>query len=350
MADLNVLRTLYDLPSIVSHYTQETGRKIVCPMPHHEHHHMTPSFSMFVGPDGIQRFKCFGTCGVQGDVIDFLGFYHLGPTYNSNNPEHIELAVKYLTGESIQAKRTPLKKKHKPLNPTMAEMLVSEFERNLRNSYPAKIYLDRRGVLDVAPHFRLGYKFTPLEYVKGNTQVPGHYISIPTIQNGRVISIKLRRIDSHPDYIGIEDLPIRYDSVAGQRIGAGQPGIFNHDHIAYTTGFVFSPEGEFDVMLAQALGYEAWCFNTGGNVTCEIGPILAHAFTIIIADNDETGLRHAMQKQALLDRSEIVCAPESDLGALYDKGEDYARIFLDATLGDYRNTRAQWHATSLNSE
>lgn len=39
----------------------------LCPF----HNEKTPSFTVFVGTDAVERFKCFG-CGEQGDVLDFV--------------------------------------------------------------------------------------------------------------------------------------------------------------------------------------------------------------------------------------------------------------------------------------
>jgi DNA primase len=42
--------------------------KMRCPFPDHEDH--TPSFSIYRDKSGYDRFRCFGSCGRFGDVID----------------------------------------------------------------------------------------------------------------------------------------------------------------------------------------------------------------------------------------------------------------------------------------
>jgi len=48
---------------------QHDGNEFVACCPFHAEH--TPSFTIFTGRDGIQRFQCFG-CDAAGDVIDFI--------------------------------------------------------------------------------------------------------------------------------------------------------------------------------------------------------------------------------------------------------------------------------------
>ncbi len=319
--DLGVIRQLYDLPTVVARLTgMEARKKIVCPMPFHPHTNMSPSFGMFVDSQGIQRFKCFGNCGVEGDVIDFAGYYTIGQSYDSRNAEHVRLALSYLQAGGMCAPKTPLKKKKKSLDQRIVRPLVKQWEEALWTNEQAQAYLEERGVLSVAKHFRLGYRIIDPPYVKyeqdGGT-LPGHYIAIPTIENGRIVSVKLRRI---PTYYAEDDIkPIRYDFVSGDRIGSGQPGVFNHDEVAFQSGVVFSPEGEFDVMLIKAHGYLACCMNSGGNVLSDhLALILAHADPIWIADDDDTGQRHAEGKQKLVGKGIIVSTkPHKDLGELY---------------------------------
>jgi hypothetical protein len=330
--DLGVIRQLYDLPTIVAQLTGMAARKVmVCPMPFHQHYHLSPSFGMFVDADGIQRFKCFGQCGVQGDVIDFAGYYHLGQGYDPNNSEHIQAALAYLRGGGISAARTPLQKRNKPLDERIVRPLVEAWERALWENDQALAYLEQRGVLAVAGQFRLGYECIDPQYTKhkqrGGT-VPGHYISIPTIQDGRIISVKLRRIDSY--YTGCDNPPIRYDSVAGPQIGTGQPGIFNHDAVAFQSGLIFSPEGEFDVMLIEALGYRACCTNGGANVLSDrLELILAHSDPVWIEDDDEAGHRHAEMKQKMVGKGIIInTRPYKDLGDMYNDGQKESLLEL----------------------
>lgn len=48
---------------------QKDGREFVACCPFHSED--TPSFTIFAGQDGVDRFHCFG-CGERGDVLDFV--------------------------------------------------------------------------------------------------------------------------------------------------------------------------------------------------------------------------------------------------------------------------------------
>lgn len=69
--DLDQIRANTDLADVVGRYVElrRNGREYegCCPF----HADRTPSFTLFTGRDGIQRFHCHG-CGERGDVLDFL--------------------------------------------------------------------------------------------------------------------------------------------------------------------------------------------------------------------------------------------------------------------------------------
>jgi 5S rRNA maturation endonuclease (ribonuclease M5) len=70
--DIARLRAGLSLSSVVTQYGYTLGRsgrefETCCPF----HAEETPSFKIFAGHDGIERFHCFG-CGRKGDVLDFV--------------------------------------------------------------------------------------------------------------------------------------------------------------------------------------------------------------------------------------------------------------------------------------
>lgn len=71
MTDATTIRQQFALIDVVSRYLQlqRQGSEYVGLCPFHEDHH--PSFSIYLGRDGIQRFICF-SCQAAGDVIDFI--------------------------------------------------------------------------------------------------------------------------------------------------------------------------------------------------------------------------------------------------------------------------------------
>jgi|GEM_PF-912429 len=71
-SDVERLRRDVSLSATVEHYGYKLAwngqeRETCCPF----HAEDTPSFTLFVGQDGTERFFCFG-CGEKGDVLDFV--------------------------------------------------------------------------------------------------------------------------------------------------------------------------------------------------------------------------------------------------------------------------------------
>ena len=77
-------------------------RKIICPLPRHTHHNYTPSFSIF-WVDGRWRWRCHGSCNLQGDVIDLVGYMNL-PNYDPHDNGSIKRAIAILTTEKDGAR------------------------------------------------------------------------------------------------------------------------------------------------------------------------------------------------------------------------------------------------------
>lgn len=326
-SDLDALRSQYSLASVIGQYT-EFRSKMICPFPDHIHSNMTPSFSVHTDRDGVERFKCFGHCGHSGDVIDFVGYMNVAG-YDKNNPQHVMLAASML-GQRPPGKAVRLRRRKPPLQQATAKSLVGLWSRSLDRH--ARDYLEMRGVLSVAERFKLGYRYQPPQYAAYKSKgcvVPGHHISIPTIRGDYIVGVKFRRIDTHPDYQGVDCLPLRYDSLSGKNIGASKVGVFNYNEVAFTTDVVFSPEGELDALLIAALGFKAACLNGGANAYSDDLLVLAHANTIILADKDDAGLHHARSKSERLPGSTIESVPGGDVGHLYqERGKQYVEEWL----------------------
>ena len=92
-------------------------RKLICPLPDHKHNHYTPSFSIFWADDRW-RWRCFGNCDRQGDVIDLIGFMQV-PLYDKQEPRKLSAAMEILTGNTFKPSvPIPPKKKKIRLSPT----------------------------------------------------------------------------------------------------------------------------------------------------------------------------------------------------------------------------------------
>ena len=72
MSDIERLRAEKSLSDVASDFgiaLQKNGREFEACCPFHEEN--TPSFTIYPGKDGVQRFFCFG-CNERGDVVDFV--------------------------------------------------------------------------------------------------------------------------------------------------------------------------------------------------------------------------------------------------------------------------------------
>lgn len=74
MSDIDRIRRDYPMPATAQQYgvdLEADGQEYVACCPFHSED--TPSFTLFVGKDGVWRFQCFG-CGKNGDVVDFIKY------------------------------------------------------------------------------------------------------------------------------------------------------------------------------------------------------------------------------------------------------------------------------------
>ncbi len=74
MTDFQAIRDQFSLIDVVSRYIElkKSGSEYVALCPFHEEN--TPSFTVYTGSDGVQRYRCFGChAGSEGgDVLDFI--------------------------------------------------------------------------------------------------------------------------------------------------------------------------------------------------------------------------------------------------------------------------------------
>src|SRR5690606_22347505 len=67
--ELRVRYSIHDVARQFGLMLERNGDEWISLCPFHSE--KTPSFTVFVGIDGVERFHCFG-CGEQGDVLDFV--------------------------------------------------------------------------------------------------------------------------------------------------------------------------------------------------------------------------------------------------------------------------------------
>ena len=257
------VRQQYDIRSVLG--LAENKRVIVCPLPNHRHQNNTPSFSIYT-KNGMQYWKCHGSCNCEGDVIDLVGYLRL-PGYNRRNPTEVYRAVELLT------------------NRFEAGVVIHEKETRLigdtwRNFLPPD---DR--VVEYAVSRGLSYA-TIVSRKLGQWK---NYMTIPNFEEERLIGVKLRRID--------EGEP-RFFSLKGSKAG-----LFNYDDVNMKSGSVLIVKGEIPCMLLNQHGFLS-CAPTGGEGSHQSSErwriALALANKIVVGDNDDAGRRLGKSRAEML--------------------------------------------------
>ncbi len=278
------IRKMYDLVDIVERAgvllkggaTKKWG---LCPFPDHVHKSFTPSFSIYWTGDR-QRFKCHGSCGRSGDVIDFAGYMN-DASYNSDDNTKYVKAANLLSGGRYEIS-IPTRPPPTPSLPQwLADDCIPANSTTLR-------YAFGRGIgIDQIKKFSIGQPTPRMEKEPYNLWDPQKWITIPTFHGDELMGIKLRNNAGGR---------IRYMNVSGSR-----KGLFNYNGVAMSTEAVLVVKGEITAMVADGFGFLA-CAPTGGEGSYMDGVIHALAFAkvLVIGDNDNRDLaeRRATQLNA----------------------------------------------------
>ncbi len=263
------MRRLFDIHDILG----IDGRKkvIICPLPGHHHSNYTPSFHIFIGQDGVQKFQCHGNCQQRGDVIDLVGFMYI-PNYDPHSRIHIGMAMDKLTDYRPTFRKWPA-----PSNPGLSPNLWREYipPTRLVTRYAHSRGLDR----STLEKFRVGSK--------------GDAMAIPIFEEDTLRSIKFRNIRhpgrNDPDYL-------RYWSEKGS-----VSAMLNYDAVKFTTEAFLLVKGEIPVMLLDQLGIMACCTTNGeaGSIEKWKDVLVFSENAVVVGDNDrDPQVREHMQKCA----------------------------------------------------
>ena len=302
--DISAVKAANPTPAIVE---QLTGNQIIrhktrCPF------HADDSPSMHIYDDG--SWHCYG-CGAHGgDVIDFVGRYYFGPSYNP--AIHFTDVVDRLGALDIhplpQQTTKPKPKVERQLFVTLEEIM--QWHENMPTARRAYWY--GRGLNDYTVNsFLLGWD--------------GKRYTIPHLYRFVPFGVKRRQANDVDD--GIDS---KYTSITGSRMG-----IFNAD-VLWEAEHVVICEGEIDCMLLNQFGFRAVSPTAGaGAWKDEWARLFSHIPKIhILYDNDKPGQNGARLVQATLRRAKIVTLPDplNDVGDLVAQHSN-ARAWLAANLG-----------------
>ena len=321
-AAIENLKQSTSLESVVERMTgqQIVKHKIHCPL------HSDNSPSMHIYEDG--GFKCF-QCGVHGDLLTFVGYFHFGTQYNP--AIHFTQVVDLIGGLNIaplprlQIANQPTPKPRERLSIELSDILQwnekmpaerREYwhSRYLTDSTIDRFMLGWDGRRYTIPHL---YRLIPFGVKR---RMDPQEFAAKTIARQQAIET-LKAENPTLDQKEIEKLapeePIKYIGVKHSR-----PGIFNADILASTHEVVIC-EGEIDAMLLDQCGYPA-VSPTAGSATWL--PEWANLFSSvrriwIMYDNDSAGVKGSKLVWYTLRRAKIIRYPDgiNDAGEMFDQ-------------------------------
>jgi hypothetical protein len=246
--------------------------------------------------------------GKGGDVLDFVGFYKFGGSYN---PDTHFLEVVDALG-ALDIKPTPKQAaRPAPEKPKLNISLEDVMRWHETMPQARREWWHGRG-LDDATINRFFVGWDSKRY------------TIPAIY--RLVPFGVKRRQSEID----DGITAKYVSITGSRVG-----LFNADTL-WNADSVVICEGEIDAMLLERWGFRA-VTTTGGAGTFkpEWVRFFAHVKRIaLLYDNDKAGREGAAKVHAMMRRAEIITLPDGvkDVGELVT-GFPAPVSWLTANLG-----------------
>jgi hypothetical protein len=268
-------RDVAKLYRIVDVLRLDPTKKIwVCPFPQHLHSSYTPSLGISYFAGG-EHFSCFGSCGLQGDVIDAVGFMSI-PNYRPHDREHVARAIGLLqTGFEPQEPR--------PVEKPVA--LSWEAYKSLED-------LDKR-VIDYGKSRGLAAETLKKWGVKSKAGA----MAIPVFHFGTLVALKYRATWPDPR--------LRYWSEPGSR-----RGLFGYSNVYMADAPVAVVKGEIAAIMLDQIGILACAPSSGENDTAEeFKSVLGFSKKIVvIGDNDPAPETRKKMQKAAADRARALGA------------------------------------------
>lgn len=262
MAQIEDLRRMYSIRDVLG--VGERVRWMVCPLPGHPHGpNPTPSFSIYIGDYGDERFKCHGVCGASGDVIDLVGYLEI-PGYDPRKDVHEAanlLDVNYQANISIATTQPRVE-----IDPRQWERYLPPSERIVK-------YAKTRGL-------------TPETLAKFRIGSDRSFMTMPTFEDGELKGIKLRNTLTKAE---IDDpnldsfMKLRFTQVKGSR-----RSVFNIDSVAWKPDPILIVKGEIPAMLLDQLGFLACAPNSGEGMRAAnwFPKLMISSRRVVVGDND----------------------------------------------------------------
>jgi hypothetical protein len=255
----------------------------------HAHQNNTPSFSIFNKPDGSQYFRCHGSCGKEGDVIDLVGYMRISG-YDPRDGEHVKRAITLLqAGFQVSPPREQKAR--------IARLPYDAISGMDEPDLDVLVYADMRGLTEETL-----VRFMVRKYQVGSKK----YMAIPTFHFGQLMGIKMRNVDDHGE--------------KGNRFlfyPGSSSGLFNYSTVFANSAPVLIVKAEIPAMLLMQHGIHA-CAPSGSEnvIRKELFSAMAWATKrVVVKDNDsDARVREKMDvyaaRRAKVFQAELKAPPE----------------------------------------
>lgn len=315
------IKTDNPLPGVLEQYgvnLKRAGQGFIARCPFHDDRH--PSFSVYLARGGWQ-FKCWGgSCGVSGDVFDFIGLQLFGGSWNNRDTAQFKDVLAALgaadRGKSRATWTVPVRPPEaRQVSPKVRfawEIALAMYAENLVQTEKAWTYLEERCLSpQVLRKYRFGFcpaEGSPLlaaaamrrltrqdleeaglyrEWYDENGQPGGSY----EFFKGRIVFADVDW-SKNPLYLVGRAMPAASKPEAARYLGLpGYPKpLFGYSSLGGGSGPIFLLEGPWDKLTLEGWGYEAVALMSAIPSPEQIRLLQSLKRPLVpVADNDEAG-------------------------------------------------------------
>jgi len=369
--EINELKQKFDLPSVCQANGVElrrSGSGFIGLCPFHDDHH--PSFSVYLASSGWY-FKCHsGSCGLCGDVIDFIGYQKFGQEWNKHDSAQFKEVLKDMGEDRVKvtpqvqvpANRPTADKNQKASSSIrfLWDIALGVYADNLARSEAAADYIAQRHIpAEVVRTYRFGFcppEGSSLRYVarifnkKDPDLLQSGLFRESSAEDKHLYEFLYGRItfadvDAHrnPLYLYGRWLPGSGTKEANAKY-LGLPGfskpVFGLGLLSENQDKVFLMEGPINAMLCRSWGWDAIAFSgalpSPEQVLLINQQIIARGKRLIpVIDNDRAGAAASERWRELIPQieapillpAEVKGRPIKDINDLHCASPDAHRLF-----------------------
>ncbi len=244
--------------------------KGLCPL----HSEATPSFRVS-NHQGIWVWKCFGMCGIGGDIISFVSKVDGLSFKDAVEKIQSETGNSFADTKKADSTFSSLSEPTKAIVYSLEE--YRKYENSLMGNKDGLSFLKNRGIdIETIQKFHIGYRedIGKLHSTRNETG----WIAFPAIERDRVVAIKYRNI--------------------GDKLFTKQPGMAKGDQTPLFNSETIDPlepvylvEGEIDCLTMEQAGFKSVSIQSASTplTAANKEKLLEADYIILAGDNDPTG-------------------------------------------------------------